>query len=267
MPDLFVGELSKMKLFDLLKPLLTGKKTGMVVIKGKETGEIYLESGNIIHAQTAQFSGEDAFYTMMGWKTGRSTFEPDVSPKEKTILIPSEQLLLNWSYRKQEWEKIRGVIPSSNEIFRLSLQKNLEDKHIRGDQWNVLALASGMRRVFEIAEMLGWDEFKTSKTIYQLVQAGLLEKGEEPKPPKKKYVSVKRDFFPMIENELKKVMGPVAPFVIEDKLVEFGEVKDSFPQDQAEPFVEAISEEISHDLKRKEFIRVMKEFLSQEGQS
>ena len=256
-----------MKLFDLLKPLFTGKKTGMVLIKGKDTGEIYLESGNVIHAKTAQFSGEDAFYTMMGWKMGRSTFEPDVSPEEKTILITSEQLLLNWSYRKQELEKIREVIPSSNMIFRLSFQKNSEDKNIRGDQWNVLALNNGMRRVSEIAEMLGWDEFKTSKVIYQLVQAGLLEKAEEQKLPKKKYVSVEENFFPMIENELRKVMGPVAPFVIEDKLDEFGEIKDSLPQDQAEPFVEAISEEIPHALKRKEFIRVMKEFLSHEGRS
>ena len=265
MPDLFFGELSKMKIFDLLKPLLVGKKTGMVLIKGRETGEIYLESGNIIHAKTAQFSGEDAFYTMMGWKMGRSTFEPDLSPKEKTILIPSEQLLLNWSYRKQELEKIREVFPSSNMIFRLSLQKNSEDKSIRGDQWNVLALANGIRRVSEIAEMLGWDEFETSKVIYQLVQAGLLEKAEEQKPPEKEYVSVKENFFPMIENELRKVVGPVAPFIIEDKLDEFGEIKDSFPQDQAEPFVEAISEEIPHDLKRKEFIKVMREFLSHEG--
>ena len=265
MADLFVGDLSKMKLFDLLKPLLVGKKTGMVLIKGKEVGEIYLETGNIVHAKSAYFFGEDAFFTMMGWKMGRATFDPNTLPKGKTILIPSEQLLLNWSYRKQEWEKIRDVVPSSRAIFRLPLQKNSQSKVIPEGQWNVLALANGMRRVSEMAEILGWDEFKTSRMIYQLVQAGLLERTEEQSIPKKKYV--KGTFFSVIENELKKVMGPIAPFVIEDKLIEFGEAKEFFPQDQAELFVETVGEEITDDPKRKEFIRVMKEFLSHEGGS
>lgn len=157
------------------------------------------------------------------------------------------------------------MVPSSRAIFRLPLQQNSESKLIQEGQWNVLALANGMRRVSEMAEILGWDEFKTSKTIYQLVQAGLLERTEEQSIPKKKYV--KGNFFSMIENELKKVMGPIAPFIIEDRLMEFGEEKDFFPQDQAELFVEMVSEEITDDPKRKEFIRVMKEFLSHEGGS
>lgn len=83
MADLFVGDLSIMKLFDLLKPLLVGKKTGMVLIKGKEVGEIYLEAGNIVHVNTAHSFGEDAFFIMMGWKMGRATFDPNTLPKEK----------------------------------------------------------------------------------------------------------------------------------------------------------------------------------------
>jgi len=99
--------------------------------------------------------------------------------------------------------------------------------NIRTDQWNVLALANGVRTVSEIAEaIVGWDEFKTSKMIYQLIEAGLLERGEEQRPVKKKKVGEK--FFPAMEHELKKVMGPVASIIIEDKLAEFGETKDFF---------------------------------------
>jgi hypothetical protein len=36
----------------------------------------------------------------------------------------------------------------------------------------------------------------------------------------------------------------------------------SLPQDQALPFVEALSEEIPRDAQKKEFIRLMMEFLS-----
>ena len=259
MPEIFLNELSQVKFFDILKPLLVGKKNGILVIKGKNNGEVYLENGNIVHAKTDQASGEDAFITIMGWRMGRCTFEPDVFPEERTIPIPSEQLLLNWSYRKQEWEKIRKVIPSPNTIFRLSLQNQSGDKNIKSDQWKVLALTNGVKTVSEIASTLAWDEFKTSKVVYQLFQAGLVERAEEQKPVGRKWIG--GDFFPMVDLELKKVMGPVAPFIIEDKLEEFGEVKDSFPRDQAGSFIESLGEEIPNDQKKKEFLRAIEKFL------
>jgi hypothetical protein len=260
MPEIFLGDLSQVKLFDILKPLLMGKKTGKLSFKGKENGEMFLEIGNIVHAKTPNSSGEYGFFTIMGWKMGRITFEPDELPPERTIPIPSEQLLLNWSSKKMEWERIREIIPSNNAVFRLSLQRDGENKNISPDQWNVLALSNGMRNVSEIARALNLDEFKVIKAIYLLVQAGLMEQVGEQKPIKKKLV--RENFFSMIENELRKVMGAVSPFVVDDKLVEFGENKDSFPQDKLLSFVEALGEEIPQDNKRKEFKRAVLEFFS-----
>jgi len=114
-----------------------------------------------------------------------------------------------------------------------------------------------MMTISEIAKALSWDELKTVRMIYQLIQAGLLERAEVPKPIRKKLVG--ENFFLTVENELKKVIGPVAPIIIEDKLNEFSEARDSFPQDKALSFVESLGEEISHELKRKEFIKVMME--------
>jgi hypothetical protein len=161
-----------------------------------------------------------------------------------------------------EWERIREMIPSNNAVFRLSLQSDGENKNISADQWNVLALSNGMRNVSDIARTLNWDEFKVTRAIYQLVQAGLMEQFGEQKPVKKKLV--REIFFSVIENELRKVMGAVSPFVIDDKLVEFGEKRDSFPQDRLLSFVEALGEEIPHDDKRKEFKRSVMEFFSLE---
>ncbi len=262
MPEIFLGDLSQVKLFDILKPLLMGKKTGKLSFKGKENGEMYLEIGNIVHAKTPNSFGEYGFIAIMGWKTGRITFEPDEPPPERTISIPSEQLFLNWSSKKMEWERIREVIPSNNAVFRLCLQRDGEDKNISADQWNVLALSNGMRNVSEVASTLNLDEFKVIKTIYQLVRAGLMEQADEQKPVKKKLIREK--IFSVIENELRKVMGPVSPFVIDDKLVEFGEKRDSFPQDKLLSFVEALGEEIPQDEKRIEFKKAVMEFFSLE---
>jgi hypothetical protein len=260
MSETSLGDLSQVKLFDILKPLLTGKKTGQVSIKGKEKGEICLEVGDIIHAKTDHFTGENGFFTMMGWRAGRITFDPEVFPKERTILITTEQLLLNWSSRKQEFEKIKDVIPSTHAIFRLSLQKDGKEKNISADQWNVLVLSNEMKTVPEIAKALGWDEYRALKTVYHLLQMGLLEKTDDRASARKK--SVRGDFFSVLEFELKKMMGPVAPFVIDDKLVEFGESKETFPEERALPFMEALSEEISNPLKRSEFLKAAMKLLT-----
>jgi hypothetical protein len=262
MPEISLGDLAQNKLFDVLKPLFGGKKTGKITVKGKEGGELYLELGNIIHAKTNSAVGEYAFFSLMGLKAGKALFEPDEVPSERTISISTEQLLLNWSYRKQEWDKLKEVIPSTGAVFRLSLQKNPENKNINADQWNVLALCNGTKTISEISESLSWDEFKTSKVIFQLVQLALLERVEDPKPAKKRPVS--ENFLPVVETELKRVIGPLAPLIISDKLSDLGETKDSLGQDQALSFVEKLSEEISNDSKKKEFLRIMTDFLSAE---
>jgi hypothetical protein len=260
MPEMFLGDLAQVKLFDILAPLLSSKKTGKIMVRGKEDGELYLELGNITHAKTSNAVGEYAFFTLMGLKGGKASFEPDEVPPERTISISTEQLLLNWSYRKQDWDRIREIIPSPNTIFRLSLQKSPENRNVSSEQWNILALCNGSKTVSEIAQALNLDAFKTSKAIFQLVQSGLLEKGEDRKPLKKKIVS--ENFFLILESELKKVIGPMAAFIIDDKLSRLGETKDSLAQDEALSFVEALSEEISQDLKKKEFLRVMTGFLA-----
>jgi hypothetical protein len=256
--ELLLGDLSQVKLLDILKPLLMGKKTGKLSFKGKENGEMYLELGNIVHAKTPDSLGEHGFFNIMEWRMGRITFEPEEPPPERTISIPYEQLLLNWSSKEMEWERIRKVIPSDSAIFRFSSLNDGEDKTLSADQWNVLALSDGVRNVSEIAGILNWDQFRVIRTIYQLVQARLMEQVGEQKPVKKKLI--REDFFSVAESELRKIMGAVSPFVMDDKLAEFGEKKDSFPQDKLLSFVEALGEAIPHDEKRKEFKKTIMAF-------
>ena len=262
MPEINLGDLAQNKLFDILKPLFSGKKSGKITVKGKESGELYLELGNITHAKASSAVGEYAFFFLMGLKTGKALFEPDGAPSERTISISTEQLLLNWSYRKQEWDKLKEVIPSTNAVFRLSLQKSPENKNINADQWNVLALCNGTKTIGEIAESLSWDEFKASKIIFQLVQLALLEKVEDQKPVKKNPVA--ENFIATVETELKKVIGPLAPLIISDKLADLGETKESLDQSEALSFIEKLGEEISNDSKKKEFLRIMTDFISAE---
>jgi len=83
----------------------------------------------------------------------------------------------------------------------------------------------------------------------------LLERAGESSYTDKKILG--EGFFEAMELELKKVMGPVAPFIIEDKLNEFGKTKGSFPEVQALSFIEAVGEEIPNEQKKNQFKKAM----------
>jgi len=86
-----------------------------------------------------------------------------------------------------------------------------------------------------------------------------LEKVEERRLTKQKRVG--ENFFPKLEHELKRAMGPVAPFIIDDKLAEFAGTRDFFPKDE-QSFCGCSGRRDPKRPKRKEFLKAMMAFLS-----
>ncbi len=62
-----------------------------------------------------------------------------------------------------------------------------------------------------------------------------------------------------MEHELTKVMGPVAPLIIDDEVAALGAAKDSFPRDRVAELVEKVSSEITDEAKRASFQKIMLE--------
>jgi hypothetical protein len=264
MPNDFIGDLSKTRLFDLIKPLLTRKKSGLILVKGDEIGEVHIEGGNIIHAKIGSEMGEDAVLAMLEWDSGRVTFDWQATAEEQTVFMPTEQLLMIWTDREDEWKKIEELVPSSDAVFHIPVDGAPEERNISGIQWKILALCNGSRTVYEIAEGLKWRLFETSRVIYQMVREGFLERTPEKEMEKKVKMNrtVNGNFFPVIENELRKIMGPMAPIIIDDKIAEFGESREAFPEDQLPPFVQSITDEIADKTKRALFNKSMTEFIA-----
>jgi hypothetical protein len=265
MPDDFIGDLSKVRLLDLVRPLLNGKKSGMLKVKAEDIGEIHIEAGSIIHARTGCSTDEEAILGLMEWNSGRVTFDWETTTVERTVSMPTERLVQSWISREEEWKKIREVVPSSSSTFAMSTDGPQENLSIHGEQWKVLALCNGSRAVAEIAETLQWDEFKTSKLISQMVRSGLLAKiGEKPQGsilPQRKYVN--GTFFPFVEQELKKIMGPIAPIIIDDQIADLGQSREQFPEELVQPLVQSLSEEINDDVKRASFATTIAKYFSQ----
>ena len=86
-----------------------------------------------------------------------------------------------------------------------------------------------------------------------ICRAALLAIRKREQPVAKNYVN--GNFFSLIEHELAKAMGPIAPIIMDDKIKELGLSRESFPEDQAEPFLKALGEEIADGSERTSFSR------------
>jgi hypothetical protein len=251
-----IGDLSKARLFDLVNPLVDGKKSGMVVIEGTGAAELYVEGGNIVHGKTDTLAGEEAIIAIMDLDDGRVRFDWQVSPEKRTVTMGTEQLMSNWAEREEEWRKIKTVVPSSDTVFSIAVDNGGGDKTILEKQWGVFALCNGMLSVSEVAGQLGRSMFEVSQTICELLRLSVLKKAEIFGIPKARpKETIDETFFVTVETELKKVMGPIARVIMSDTLAAFEESRDAFPKDRVENFIGTVCDQIVEDQKCEKFAK------------
>ncbi len=260
MVAVFTGDLSQIRLLDILNLLIHERKTGKVTLKrGSTIGEIFVEEGRIIHGGAESHNGEEAVYLMMTWMIGQFSYTPDVLPDSKTIETPTEQIISEGVQRVEEWDRIRKAIPSTDIAFRLSSRKNSDDIVLKADEWNVIVRLNGVKDVREIARELGIDEIRTAKKLFRLLETELIEVAARPPQPPKRTVG--KVFFDRVQVELTQIMGPIAPVIIDDTVAEMDEKISAFPRDRAAELVERVSSEISDEGKRLDFQKLMLEAL------
>jgi hypothetical protein len=258
MPNDLIGDLSEARLFDLVKPLVDGKKSGMVVIKGKDEAEIYIEGGSIVHGKTDTVVGEEAIFAIMDLDDGRVAFNWQLSPEERTVRTSTAQLMSNWAQREEEWRKVKKVMASSDAVFSIVVDGGGGDRTIQAKQWGVLALCNGTRSVSDVADQLGRSVFEVAETICEMVDMGMLEKTEVAGTPKEQLKgTVDENFFVDLETELKKVVGPIARVIMNDTLAAFEESREAFPKDRVMSFIRTVSDQIVEEQKREQFDKAM----------
>ena len=73
----FQGSLKELPLPDIIQLVSVSGKTGVFTLKnGTEAGYIYLQDGQIVHAQVGDLAGEEAVYELAIWPQGEFVFTP-----------------------------------------------------------------------------------------------------------------------------------------------------------------------------------------------
>ncbi len=99
----FQGKVIGLHLTDIIQMNCLGRlTTALAVSQNEERGTIYMNQGEIVHAECGDKKGTDAFYTILGWQEGEFVSNTDVEPPAQTIYQSWEHLLIEAMRRKDD---------------------------------------------------------------------------------------------------------------------------------------------------------------------
>lgn len=139
--------------------------------------------------------------------------------------------------------------------------KNVSDLNLNSADWMVLTQVNGSQSIEEIAETSSMKIHEVTAIMEKLFNLGLIEMFSSKKREESVLAPV---FFENMEKMLMKIIGPVAPFVIDDVISETGDNKSKYPSEKAAELIELICDEIQDEQKKVQFQSEMLNILKKE---
>ncbi|MEM6885435.1 MAG: FHA domain-containing protein [Verrucomicrobiota bacterium] len=124
---------TRKELLDFLYQSLLSSSTGCLEVNSpKQSGKLYLEFGQLVHAECPAFLGEEALWALLRIETSELNFEANIRPKNKTISRPSELILMESAVHVDQPDKIgiKAKVESEEEdppnYFRITTSVHFE---------------------------------------------------------------------------------------------------------------------------------------------
>jgi len=103
----FQGEIAGLSLADVIQLKGHNRYSGCITVEYQDhRGAIYFVDGEIIHAEQASFSGEDAIYQILKWPGGNFSLAPEMTTNVCSIHCSLNFLLLE-AHRRMDEENNR----------------------------------------------------------------------------------------------------------------------------------------------------------------
>ena len=175
----FEIDFREFNLGDVLQFLARVKKTGVLKIKGKINGEIYLRDGLVVHASAHNQKGVEALFNLSFIELDKGSFEPGVHASEQTISMEIGKLSEDIEKRRIEFEEIKKKLPPMDALFAKSPKELESAVALRRTDWQILALINGKRKLSEIITESKIGGYEATKVIVWLKEQGLIYEPKE----------------------------------------------------------------------------------------
>jgi DNA-binding response OmpR family regulator len=97
------GSLTEMNSADLIQSLSAGEKDVEIRLEyGGQKGKVYMQRGEIVHAETGDLSGDEAFYALVAWQQGDFNIVSCDTFPPRTIHGPLMSMLIEGARRVDE---------------------------------------------------------------------------------------------------------------------------------------------------------------------
>ncbi len=169
-----------------------------------------LEAGAVepeLLRQAATDQVVDAVFDLLRWPDGEFGFDQTaVDPDDVGIALDHGKVLAEATARAESWEQLAALVPGQDSVLAVPVVLHHEPEVTR-DEWALLALVDGRRRVRDLVELTGCGQFAVTTTLAHLVQRGLLHVKDAAAPD---HVAVVERRFALLSGvESSAVVAPV----------------------------------------------------------
>jgi hypothetical protein len=178
-----IGNLSDIKLADVLHLFAAGSKTGRLTVSSEEDQTVLrFDKGVLVHAHAAgsNLQGEDAVLDAFGWKEGQLTFVPEEKTVRPNVSRSVEELIAEGLRDGDVFHRTKELIPTDRVVFQWATgpAEGAPKFGVGGAEWRVLRQIDGVRDVREVVEAAGLPKGDVARVVLEATEAGLLERIE-----------------------------------------------------------------------------------------
>jgi len=155
----------------------------------KQLGHLLIQAGYVTQSDIIQSVRQhvlDVVYKLFTWAEGLFRFDANELPSADRITIPIdlESVIMEGSRRLKEWERLQEEIPDLDVSLRFTDRPDarLRNINLTVEEWRVVSFINPRNTIRQIARANNLSDFQVRRIVYGLLQAGLVEFIQRPKP-------------------------------------------------------------------------------------
>lgn len=155
----------------------------------KQLGHLLIQAGYVTQSDIIQsVRGHilEVVYKLFTWMDGLFRFDANEVPPPDRITVPIdlESVIMEGSRRLKEWEVLQDELPDLDVSLRFVDRPDarLRNISLTVDEWRVVSFVNPRNTIRQIADAVNLSEFQIRRIVYGMLQAGLVEVVEPPRP-------------------------------------------------------------------------------------
>jgi hypothetical protein len=155
----------------------------------KQLGHLLIQAGYVTQSDIIQSVRQnilDTIYKLFTWADGLFRFDAKSMPPADRITIPIdlESVIMEGSRRLKEWEQLQDELPNLDVSLRFTDKPDarLRNINLTVQEWRVVSFINPRNTIRQIAQANNLSDFEIRRIVFGMLQAGLVEFVNQPKP-------------------------------------------------------------------------------------